>query len=90
MWEVEFGKIIEGINRNKNYRMERLLIAAFLFLAVSCTSNSGNNEDETTEATGTEHRGVENVNGNIPDTISTGAEPMTNYGSDTTDTTNRD
>lgn len=70
--------------------MERLLFAAILFLAVSCNSNSGKNEDDTSEATGTEYRGVENVNGNIPDTISTGAEPMTNYGSDTTDTTNRD
>jgi hypothetical protein len=70
--------------------MDRLLIAAFLLLTVSCNSNSGSSEADASDTTGTEYRGVENVNGNIPDTMSTGAEPMTNYGSDTTDTTNRD
>ena len=69
--------------------MSRLLIIV-CFLAFSCKSNSSNNEVDNTDTTGTEYRGVENVNGGIPDTMSTGAEPMKNYGSDSTDTTNRD
>jgi hypothetical protein len=70
--------------------MDRLLIAALLLLILSCNNNSNNSEAGASDTTGTEYRGVENVNGNIPDTMSTGAEPMTNYGADTTDTTNRD
>ena len=70
--------------------MNRLLLAAIIVLAVSCNNNSGNDESGDTDTTATEYRGVENVNGNIPDTISTGAEPMTNYGADSTDSSNRD
>ena len=69
--------------------MNRLLFAAILIIA-SCNNNSDMGETDATDSTATEYRGVENVNGNIPDTINTGAEPMTNYGSDTTDTTKKD
>jgi hypothetical protein len=80
------GKIIEGMKASKTSFMNRLLLAAALIIA-SCNNNSERSDTDATDTTTTEYRGVENVNGNIPDTINTGAEPMTNYGSDTTDTT---
>ncbi|OLY91292.1 hypothetical protein SAMN05444008_112178 [Cnuella takakiae] len=58
-----------------------LLIAA---LATSCgnSNNSSNTDSATNDTSVTQYRGVENVNGNIPDTAATGAEPNTNYHSD--------
>jgi hypothetical protein len=69
--------------------MNRLLFA-IIVIAASCNNNSDRSEADATDTTTTEYRGVENVNGNIPDTVNTGAEPITNYGSDTTDTTRKD
>lgn len=69
--------------------MNRLLLAILLFLA-SCNNSQESSVTDASDSTGTEYRGVENVNGNIPDTVGTGAEPMTNYGSDTTDTSGKD
>jgi hypothetical protein len=69
--------------------MNRLLLAITI-LAASCNNSQESIETDATDSTTTEYRGVENVNGNIPDTVSTGAEPMTNYGSDTTDTSRKD
>jgi hypothetical protein len=69
--------------------MNRLLFA-IIIIAASCNNNGDRSEADATDTTTTEYRGVENVNGNIPDTINTGAEPMTNYGSDTTDTSHKD
>lgn len=57
-----------------------LLMAA---LAASCGNSSNTDTTETgTDTSATQYRGVENVNGNIPDTAATGAEPNTNYHSD--------
>lgn len=69
--------------------MNRVMLAVILF-AASCNNNSETSGTEASDTTTTEYRGVENVNGNIPDTISTGAEPQTNYGSDTTDRSRED
>ena len=69
--------------------MNRILLALVLF-AASCNNHSETSETDVTDTTTTEYRGVENVNGNIPDTMSTGAEPQTNYGSDTTDKPGKD
>ena len=61
--------------------MKKLLfIAAITAFSVGC-NNDGNNEanDNNDDDTGsTMMRGVENVNGNIPDTMSLGAEPINN------------
>lgn len=57
-----------------------LLIAA---MATSCGNDNSSDTGSTTNDTSvTQYRGVENVNGNIPDTAATGAEPNTNYHSD--------
>ncbi|MCU7550524.1 hypothetical protein OCK74_15505 [Chitinophagaceae bacterium LB-8] len=69
--------------------MNRLLLA-ILLLGASCNNNGKGSETSGTDTTTTEYRGVENVNGNIPDTINTGAEPTTDYGSDTADTSSKD
>lgn len=69
--------------------MNRVLLAVVLFTA-SCNNNSETSGTDASDTTTTEYRGVENVNGNIPDTMSTGAEPQTNYGSDTTEATGKD
>lgn len=58
------------------------LCAAVLLLA-SCGNNGGSDTtDASSDTSVTQYRGVENVNGNIPDTTTTGAEPNTNYHSD--------
>lgn len=68
--------------------VKSLWILAVLF-AVSCNNNGNGNDNTSTSDTEapdsptTQYRGVENVIGNIPDTINTGAEPQSNYGSDT-------
>lgn len=65
--------------------MKKLVTAAILVMfGAACNNNdasgsaSGTNPDSPT----TQYRGVENVNGNIPDTIATGAEPNANFHSD--------
>lgn len=58
-----------------------LCIVALLFAVGSCGNNDADEvEVNDNDTTFTDYRGVENVNGNIPDTIATGAEPQTNYG----------
>lgn len=56
------------------------LIATALLFA-SCGNNS-ESADASADTSVTQFRGVENVNGNIPDTAATGAEPNTNYHQD--------
>lgn len=55
-----------------------LLIAAIF---AGCGNNS-QPADTSSDTSVTQFRGVENVNGNIPDTAATGAEPNTNYHQD--------
>ena len=54
--------------------MKKLLAAAFVICFISCNSNS-NDTSSTTDTSTTEIGGVENVNGNIPDTSAMGATP---------------
>ena len=54
--------------------MKRLFSAAFLIsLLISC--NNSNETSTTTDTTTSDIAGVENVNGNIPDTAAGGATP---------------
>lgn len=60
-----------------------LTTGALVLLLTSCGNNGGNDTgDASSDTAVTQYRGVENVNGNIPDTIATGAEPNTNYHTD--------
>ena len=54
--------------------MKKFTIMALSIWLVSCNSNNNENSS-TTDSTTTEIGGVENVNGNIPDTTSMGATP---------------
>lgn len=69
--------------------MNRLLLA-MIILAAGCNNDGADSNANATDSTTTEYRGVENVNGNIPDTMNTGAEPTTNYGLDSTDSSRKD
>lgn len=63
--------------------MKQLLTAAIITAAlVSCGNSGSNTADVDSDTSVTQYRGVENVNGNIPDTTATGAEPNTNYHQD--------
>ncbi|HEX2535147.1 MAG TPA: hypothetical protein VHK69_15485 [Chitinophagaceae bacterium] len=60
--------------------MKKILIGGFLLALVSCNSEGGNKEGDTGssdfgDTSSKQIRGVENVNGNIPDTTNTGAKP---------------
>ena len=54
--------------------IKKFLTVALIIGVVSCNSNS-NSEANSHDSTTTEVGGVENVNGNIPDTTSMGATP---------------
>lgn len=62
--------------------MKLLLTAALLTGILTSCGNSSSTADTGNDTTATQYRGVENVNGNIPDTAATGAEPSTNYHQD--------
>lgn len=62
--------------------MKQLLIAAACVALMASCGNSSDTTDTGSDTTVTQFRGVENVNGNIPDTGATGAEPSTNYHQD--------
>jgi hypothetical protein len=55
--------------------MKRMLAIAILTSLFSC-GNGGKSGDTSGDSAQTEIGGVENVNGNIPDTLSTGATPQ--------------
>ena len=54
--------------------MKKIIAAALVIGFISCNSNS-NETTTTTDSTTTDIGGVENVNGNIPDTTTGGATP---------------
>ena len=54
--------------------IKKFVTVALLIGLVSCNSNSSE-ESTTNDSTTSEIGGVENVNGNIPDTASMGATP---------------
>lgn len=64
--------------------MAKLLGAAIFVLMLTACNNNGEGSAAGTspDSPSTQFRGVENVNGNIPDTAATGAEPEANYHSD--------
>jgi hypothetical protein len=64
--------------------MTKLFGAAVILLTMAaCNNNSeGSASGSSPDSPTTQYRGVENVNGNIPDTIATGAEPGANFHSD--------
>ena len=56
--------------------MKRLFAVALLIGLFSCgNNNDGQGADTSSDTTRTDVGGVENVNGNIPDTTATGATP---------------
>ena len=55
--------------------MKRLFTMALLIGLFSCGNNEGQGADTSADTTRTEIGGVENVNGNIPDTTVTGGTP---------------
>jgi hypothetical protein len=66
----------------KLFIMKLFLIAAAITGVLTSCGNSSNTADASSDTSVTQYRGVENVNGNIPDTAATGAEPNTNYHQD--------
>ena len=54
--------------------IKKITAVALLICFVACNSSS-NEETTSTDSTTTEIGGVENVNGNIPDTTTMGATP---------------
>jgi hypothetical protein len=54
--------------------MKVLVISALAIVMFSCNSNSNDNSSAN-DTTSTDVGGVENVNGNIPDTTSRGSTP---------------
>lgn len=72
----------------KTVFMKKMLIAALAFtLLAACGNNAANNSEGTAsgnspDSPATQFRGIENVNGNIPDSAATGAEPNANYHTD--------
>ena len=64
--------------KSKLLIMKRLIAMALLVGLFSCgDSNDGQGGDTTSDTARTDVGGVENVNGNIPDTTATGATPHT-------------
>ena len=55
--------------------MKRLIIMVLVIGLFSCNNNDGQAGDTVTDTTRTDIGGVENVNGNIPDTTAMGATP---------------
>ena len=53
--------------------MKKFIVMALVISFISC--NSSNNETSSTDSTTTKIGGVQNVNGNIPDTTSMSASP---------------
>jgi hypothetical protein len=51
------------------------LIAFILIVGITSCNSTGNDDTSATDSTTTEVGGVENVNGNIPDTTAMGATP---------------
>ncbi len=66
-----------------------LFIAALLLVSYGCANNKNNRtggNDEDTGSTMEVHSGIDNVNGNIPDTVGTGAKPITHTDEDSVGT----
>lgn len=76
---IKRGNIIE--DHTKTLIMKKFFSAVLFISFISCNSNS-NETTSTTDSSATEIGGVENVNGNVPDTTSGGATP--NSGDNTT------
>lgn len=55
--------------------MKQIFALALAFGLFSCGSNEGQGGDTSNDTARTEIGGVENVNGNIPDTTATGGTP---------------
>lgn len=68
--------------------MKKLLLASIVVLAIACNDNGNGSSVEDT--TITNKPGVENVNGNIPDTSNTiSVEGSSQAGDDAVDTTQK-
>jgi ABC-type Fe3+-citrate transport system substrate-binding protein len=68
--------------------MKKIFFAIFVFVLAGCNNDSENNNSEDT--TINHNSGVENVNGNIPDTANTiTLEGITSEKSTTADTTKK-
>ncbi len=63
--------------------MKKAVMASFVFVTLLSCGNSGNNNNGSTTGTNdsgyNDIRGVENLNGNIPDTTATGATPHSDH-----------
>lgn len=57
--------------------MKKLIGLALVVTLFSCNSNDGQGADTSSDTARTDIGGVENVNGNIPDTTDRGATPRT-------------
>ena len=55
--------------------MKQIFVMVLLIGLFSCNNNDGQGGDTVTDTTRTDIGGVENVNGNIPDTTTMGATP---------------
>lgn len=57
--------------------MKQVFALALLIGMFSCNNNEGQGADTSSDTARTEIGGVENVNGNIPDTTTMGGTPRT-------------
>ena len=55
--------------------MKKMILASIVVMSIVSCGNQGNKDSSTTNDSYNSTRGVENVNGNIPDTEATGALP---------------
>lgn len=62
--------------------MKQISLALAAMMLLSACGNDATTTDAGTDSAGATIRGVENVNGNIPDTAATGAEPSTHMHTD--------
>lgn len=69
---LKAGNKIESLS--KTFNMKKFMALMLLISFIGCNGNS-NETSTTSDTTTSEVGGVENVNGNIPDTTSMGATP---------------
>ncbi len=62
--------------------MKQICSALAAVLLLAACGNDATTTDATSDSANTTIRGVENVNGNIPDTAATGAQPNANMHTD--------